>query len=99
MDPNMLTVSGHGIFKLYRAENLGLRSVQHSLTKRDTTNFTAQCWISGQGSLEECTHSRKPCVDHSHRQAESEMSRYLMELPCAAHLALDDIHCGQFELV
>jgi len=46
-DSNILTVAGHGVFKVLRVEDLGLKNVQHSLTKRDSTVFTAHSWITG----------------------------------------------------
>ena len=46
-DSNILTVAGHGVFKVLRVENLGLKTVQHSLTKRESTVFTAHSWITG----------------------------------------------------
>ena len=48
MDLNVITVAGHGVFKVFRAEDLGLRTLQHSLTKRETTDFTCHCWLTGR---------------------------------------------------
>lgn len=47
MDSNLVTVCGSGVFRALRAEDMGLRIVQHSLSKRDTTNFTAHAWMQG----------------------------------------------------
>ena len=45
---NLLVVSGSGVFKVMRAEDLGLKAVQHTISKRETTNFLAHAWISGR---------------------------------------------------
>ena len=48
-DVNLVTVAGQGVFRALRAEDMGFKVVQHSLTKKENTNFTSHAWVDGEG--------------------------------------------------
>ena len=45
---NLLLVTGVGVFRAMRAEDLGLKTVQHTVSKRESTNFLVHAWLYGE---------------------------------------------------
>ena len=67
-DINLVTVAGQGVFRALRAEDMGFKVVQHSLTKRENTNFTSHAWVDGKGqAIQLAILLQEAACMHEHR--------------------------------